>query len=78
MSGLLSLGQLFFYNYYFKPKIEAEVKAEVGDLKIERKRKSPAKTVQNAVEVSEDDESVNRNRNRNRNNRNAGKQQRNN
>lgn len=75
MSGLFSLGQQFFNNYYFKPKIEAEVKAEVGDLKIERKRKSPVKTVQNAVEVSEEVKPVNKNRNRN--NRNAGKQQRN-
>ena len=75
MSGLFSLWQQFFNNYYFKPKIEAEVKAEVGDLKIERKRKSPVKTVQNAVEVSEEVKPVNKNRNRN--NRNAGKQQRN-
>lgn len=75
ISGLFSLGQQFFNNYYFKPKIEAEVKAEVGDLKIERKRKKPAKKVQNAVEVSEENKPANRNRNRN--NRNAGKQQRN-
>lgn len=73
MSGVFSLGQQFFNNYYFKPKIEAEVKGEVGDLKIERKKRTTVKT------VNKTDDTLNQNRpsNRNRNNRNAGKQQRN-
>lgn len=75
MSGLFSLFQQFYNNYYFKPKIEAEVKAEVGDVKVERKRPRAAKAVQNAVEVS--DENTLPNNKRNKNNRNAGKQQRN-
>lgn len=73
MSGVFSLGQQFFNNYYFKPKIEAEVKGEVGDLKIERKKRTTVKT------VNKTDDTLNQNRptNRNSNNRNAGKQQRN-
>ena len=73
MSGVFSLGQQFFNNYYFKPKIEAEVKEEVGDLKIERKKRTTVKTVNNTVNAP----NQNRPSNRNRNNRNAGKQQRN-
>lgn len=73
MSGVFSLGQQFFNNYYFKPKIEAEVKEEVGDLKIERKKRTTVKTVNN----TENAPNQNRPSNRNRNNRNAGKQQRN-
>lgn len=73
MSGIFSLGQQFFNNYYFKPKIEAEVKEEVGDLKIERKKRTTVKTVNNTVNAP----NQNRPSNRNRNNRNAGKQQRN-
>lgn len=73
MSGVFSLGQQFFNNYYFKPKIEAEVKEEVGDLKIERKKRTTVKTVNNTANAP----NQNRPSNRNRNNRNAGKQQRN-
>ena len=73
MSGVFSLGQQIFNNYYYKPKIEAEVREEVGDFKVTRKRKP-------AQNVTVQDEPINKVNNTNRserNNRNAGKQQRN-
>jgi len=74
ISGVFTLLQHAFNQYYYKPKIEAEVKEKMGDVEtVERKRK-PRKEAPNATE-----ESTQQNRNRNRNrNRNAGTQQRNN
>jgi len=67
VSGVFTLLQQAFNQYYYKPKIEAEVKEEIGDVEtVERKRK-PRKKAPNASEE-------NKQRNRNRN-RNAGKQQ---
>jgi len=71
ISGVFTLLQQAFNQYYYKPKIEAEVKEKMGDVEtVERKRK-PRKEAPNASE-----ETTQKDRNQNRN-RNAGVQQRN-
>lgn len=81
ISGVFTLFQQLFNQYYYKPKIEAEVKEKMGDTEtIQRKRKpkkAPAATEEDTQELNQP-QNKNRNRNANRNsNRNAGKQQRN-
>lgn len=73
ISGVFSLGQQMFNQYYYKPKIEEEVRGKVGEVKtIERKKKpKPAKP----APAKTNTESRNSN-NQNGRNRNAGKQQR--
>lgn len=76
VSGLFSLGQQAFNNYYYKPKLEAEVQENMGDLEIKRKRAPRPKM--KSTEIKETKQ-PNKNRNRNRNagqQRNAGKQNR--
>ncbi len=75
ISGVFSLGQQIFNNYYYKPKIQAEVKEELGDLDvIERKRnKKPRKDVTPKKNIQVD-EGKKRQAKHNRK-RNAGKQQ---
>lgn len=76
ISGVFSLGQQFFNNFYYKPKVEAEVREKLGDIDvIQRKKKKPRKDVtpKKTIQVDEDKKrQVKRNRNRN-----AGMQQRN-
>ena len=81
ISGVFTLIQQFFNQYYYKPRIKAKVEAEMGDTKtVKRKRKSTPKNI--SAEETDSKQKENQNRNRNRNahknqNRNAGKQQRN-
>lgn len=77
ISGVFSLGQQFFNNYYYKPKIEAEVKEKLGDVEVIERKKKPLKDVtpKNNVQIHEK-KKPNQDRNRNRD-RNTGKQQRN-
>lgn len=77
ISGVFSLGQQFFNNYYYKPKIEAEVKEKLGDVEVIERKKKPMKDVtpKNNVQIHEK-KKPNQDRNRNRD-RNTGKQQRN-
>lgn len=78
VSGLFSIFQQLFNQYYYKPKIEAEVKEKMGDVETVQRKKKPKKSAPNATEdpVDELDQPQNKNRNRNRNrNRNAGNQQ---
>lgn len=82
VSGLFSIFQQLFNQYYYKPKIEAEVQEKMGDVKTVKRKRKPKKSAPNATEESEDELNQPRNRNRNRNvnsnrnrNRNAGKQQ---
>lgn len=72
MSGLFGMGQQFFINNFYRPKIKAQVKEKMGDVEVvERKRKpTPNKTINQTTPKQ------NKNRNKNKN-RNAGKQQRN-
>lgn len=72
-SGVFSLFQQAFNNFYYKPKIEAEVKEKLGDVKnITRKKKSAASAPRKKAENVTEEKAMN-NRNRNRN-RNAGQQ----
>lgn len=80
ISGFFSLFQQGFINFYYKPKIEAEVKDKMGDAKvIKRKNKSKPKT----ISAEETDSPASKSRTKNKNaggrnqKRNAGKQQRN-
>ena len=77
ISGVFSLGQQFFNNYYYNPKIEAEVKEKLGDVEVIERKKKPLKDVtpKNNVQIHEK-KKPNQDRNRNRD-RNTGKQQRN-
>ena len=77
ISGVFSLGQQFFNNYYYKPKIEAEVKEKLGDVEVIERKKKPLKDVtpKNNVQIHEK-KKPNQDRNRNRD-RNTGKQRRN-
>lgn len=79
MSGVFSLFQQLFNTYYYKPKIEAEVKEKMGDPKVvRRKSKSTRKTAPAATEVKPEELEQPKNKKRHSNrNRNAGKQQRN-
>ncbi len=79
VSGVFTLVQQFFNQHYYKPRIEARVKAEMGDVKtVQRKRKSKPKNISAEETDAQQNKNRNRNANRNRNrNRNAGKQQRN-
>lgn len=75
ISGLFSLGQQFFNNYYYKPRIEAQIEDELGDLKTVQRKKRPRKDVtpkNNSNSKTSTERQIKRNRNRN-----AGKQQRN-
>lgn len=76
VSGLFSLVQQLFNNYYYKPRIEAEVKEKMGDVNVKRRRSSKPRKEIKAEESSETTNHKQRNKRRNRN-RNAGKQQRN-
>lgn len=77
MSGVFSLFQQLFNNYYYKPKIEAEIKEEVGDFNVTRKRKPAQRvTVKDNSSTATPKNAGNSNRNA-KNKRNAGKQQRN-
>jgi len=75
VSGVFTIGQQLFNQYYYKPKIEAEVREEMGPVKkVERKRKARRDvTPVDEVDASSSDQKQNKNRNRKRN---AGKQQR--
>lgn len=79
ISGVFSLAQQFFNNYYYKPKIQKQVKEELGDVEVVQRKKKAIKDVtpRNTVQVHEKkDTNQNSNRN-NKRNRNNGKQQRN-
>ena len=76
VSGVFTIGQQMFNQYYYKPKIEATVREKMGPVqKVERKRKA-RRNVTPTEEIDSSPSIQKQNKNRNRN-RNAGKQQRN-
>lgn len=79
ISGFFSLFQQAFNNFYYKPKIEAEVKEKLGDVKTIKRKKKTAPTATKKVNGSnkatpkaKNQQAIERNRKRN-----SGKQQRN-
>lgn len=82
VSGVFSVFQQLFNQYYYKPKIEAEVEEKMGDVETVKRKRKPKKSAPAASEEPSNKNSQPRNRNANRNsngnrNRNAGQQQRN-
>lgn len=79
VSGIFTFFQQLFNVYYYKPKIEKEIKEKVGDVEVVERKRKPRRDV-SPVNEPDKDKSLNKNRNRNagkQRNRNAGKQQRN-
>lgn len=76
ISGIFSLVQQAYNQFYFKPKLEAETKEQMGEFEIARKR-TPKPKMTKKVDTPNTATNINKNRNRNRD-RNAGKQNRNN
>lgn len=74
VSGIFTIGQQMFNQYYYKPKIEAEIREKMGPVKkVERKRKARRDvTPDNQTNSSNSDQTP-----KNPRNRNAGKQQKN-
>lgn len=75
ISGIFSLLQQAFNNFYYKPKLEAEVQDNMGEVKIERKRVPKPKMTAKHEEKQPIVEKNTRDRN-NGQQRNTGKQQR--
>ena len=73
ISGVFTFGQQMFNQYYFKPKIEANVQDQLGDLEVVERKNRP-QTPPTPKETHPENPTPKNVQNRNRN-RNAGKQQ---
>ncbi len=75
ISGVFTFFQQLFNTYYYKPKIEEEVREQMGDIEVISRKRGTRRDVSPVKDVSSKNQTPqtsNRNRNRNRN---AGRQQ---
>ncbi|MDN6161744.1 MAG: membrane protein insertase YidC [Atopostipes sp.] len=78
VSGVFTFFQQLFNTYYYKPKIEEEIREKMGDVEVvERKNKKRRDVSSDAKEEPLKNKNRNRNAGKQQRNRNAGKQQRN-
>lgn len=76
VSGLFTFLQQLFNTYYYKPKIEEEIREKMGDIDVVQRKRKARRDV-SPTSPDEAPTTLKKNRNNQQRNRNAGQQQRN-